>query len=400
MVYHSIRVGTEGQPRSSKAARRSRWWRVFIILAVGLATSACSLLIDFGAYRPSGAADAADGEPSDANADADDDGGSCDASDHLSDPNNCGACGRVCIEGPGSCDAGRCPLTSLFDEDAGAVQALALPSRADAGTYLYFTTGDAFVGRRSLGTGTIEKSLTNGASARAVAVNAGGTLGVAATGGKTIATFEESKFAVQPLSPISTDHTGLGALWLAGAEVFWGDSEGVWWSSTAPDASAGGGPDAGSATPVAFAESNGNVLWITSGGTVFSADAANPGRVTRLVAGGTETFSCLAVSRTYLYVCEKTPLGGGVVVYAVANLGVPLRTIALVDPQAVVTDGQYVYVVDYRSKLANDSRLVRAKADGTQSVVLADGFRSSRGLAVDQEWVYFGDGPRILRTSK
>jgi hypothetical protein len=360
MVYHSARVGTEAQPRSSKSARRSRWWRVLIVLAVGLATSACSLLIDFGAYRPSGTADAADGAPSDANADADDDGGSCDASDHLSDPNNCGACGRVCIEGPGSCDAGRCPLTSLFDEDAGAVQALALPSRADASTYLYFTTGDAFVARRSLGTGTIEKSLTNGASARAVAVNAGGTVGVAAIGGKTIATFEENKFAVEPLSPISTDHTGLGALWLAGTEVFWGDSEGVWWSSTAPDASAG----------------------------------------VRTAAGGTETFSCLAVSRTYLYVCERTPLGGGVVVYAVANLAVPLRTIALVDPQAVVTDGQYVYVVDYRSKLANDSRLVRAKADGTQSVVLADGFRSSRGLAVDQHWVYFGDGPRILRTSK
>jgi hypothetical protein len=396
MVYDPFSVATEAQRRSPRGAPRSRAGRVFIVLALGLATSACSLLIDFGAYRPSGAADAADSELFD----ADEDGGLCDASDHLTDPNNCGSCGRVCVEGPGSCDAGRCPLTPLFDEDGGAVQALALPSRADAGTYLYFTTGDAFVGRRSLGTGTIEKSLTNGAAARAVAVNAGGTAGVAAIGGKTIETFEETRFAVQSLSPISTDHTGLGAIWLAGAEVFWGDNAGVWWSSTAPDASAGGGPDAGSAAPVAFAESNGNVLWVTSGGTIFSTDATSPGHVTRLVTGGTETFSCLAVSRTYLYACEKTPLGGGLVVYAVANLGLPLRTIALVDPQAVVADGQFVYIVDYRSKLPNDSRLVRAKADGTQSVVLAEGFRSSRGLAVDDQWVYFGDGPRILRTSK
>jgi hypothetical protein len=369
-----------------------------------MAMPACSLLIDFGAYRGSGAADAADiedaaetGEPFDANADAGD-GGSCDSV--LTDPNNCGACGHVCLEGPGSCVAGRCPLTPVFEEDGGAVQELAVPSHPDGGTYLYFTTGDAFVGRRSLDAGTIEKSPTSGGAARAVAVNSTGALGVVASGGKTINLFGWTTFASQAVAPISTDHTGLGALWLSGAEVFWGDNEGVWWSSATADASAGGGPDAGSAPPVAFAESNGAVLWVTADGSVFSTDATAPGHVTLLLPGGTESFACLAVSRTYLYLCEKTPLGGSLVVYAVANLTLPLRTIALFDPQAVVTDGVYVYFVDFRSKVSNDSRLWRAKADGTQSIILADGFRTSHGLALDDQWVYFGDGPRILRTSK
>ncbi|GAC1548385.1 MAG: hypothetical protein NVS3B10_11970 [Polyangiales bacterium] len=383
-------------------ARRHRTWRatgVVCVVALGVGVPACSLLIDFGAYRGPSGVSAESGGPSEGG-DADDNG-SCDASeDHASDPNNCGGCGHVCLEGAGSCDAGRCPFTPIFDDDGGAVQELAFPARPDGGTYLYFTTDDAFVARRSTTTGTIEKSLTNGLPARAVAVNATGARGVAAIGGKTIEVFDSVNFPVQPLTPISTDRGGVGPVWLSNDEVFWGDDAGVWWSATTPDAVAGGGPDAGSAAPVAFAELSGTVVWVTAGGTVFSTEAAMPGKITRLVAGGTETFACMAVSRTYLYLCERTPLGGGLVVYAVANLAAPLRTIALTDPQAVATDGQFVYVVDFRTKAPNDSRLLRARADGTQAIVLADGLRSSRGLAVDDRFVYVGDGPRILRTSK
>jgi hypothetical protein len=403
-------VGEEAQPRSREGSRRRAGRTPAIALlalvlplvlpALTAMTAACSLLIDFGAYRPSADADAGDADTLDASGDASDDGGSCDGSDRMTDPDNCGLCGHACNEGAGSCDAGRCPLTPLFDEDGGAVQALVLPTRPDGGAYLYFTTADAFVGRRSLADGTIEKSATTGAAAHAVAVNALGTLGVAAIGPKTIEKFDTPLFTTQPLASVSTDHLGLDPLWLSGSEVFWGDNEGVWWSSTTADAGASGGPDAGSAPPVAFAELGATVVWLTAAGDVFSTDASSPGKVMRLVSGGNQTFTCMAVSRTYLYLCEKTALGGGLVVYAVANLSVPLRTIALSDPQAVVADAQYVYVVDYRTKLPNDSRLLRAKADGTQLLTLADGFRSSRGLALDEQWIYFGDGPRILRTSR
>ena len=402
------RSGSGAQARPGVTAARRL---VFLILlapaamaATAMIAQACSLFVPFDDYRGTGTgADAADASSLDGSADAED--SSCtggDKADKATDPSNCGACGRVCVEGAGSCIEGGCPLTALFDEDAGAVQGLAVARRPDdSGADLYITSVAAFVARRSLESGTIEKAPTTGAPARALALSEDGTLGVAAVGMTALESFDPASFAGQQLKTISGGHAGLAPVFLANGHVFWGDSAGAWWSDAAPGAIASGGPDAGSAPPVAFAELSGSVLWVTASGAVFSTSAKNPGAVTLLVAGaGTETFAGIAASRKYLYLTERTALGGGLVIYAVANLATPLKTIAMTDPQTVATDGEYVYVVDFAGKGQGDSRLLRMKADGTQLVTLARGLRSSRGLALEGPWVYFASGSQVLRTSR
>jgi hypothetical protein len=373
----------------------------YVVVVIGALAPACSLFIPFDDYRgsPDSGANVVEGGAADGELDAEADDASCEASDKDSDPNNCGACGRICVEGAGSCKAGRCPLTTLYDVDGGTVQALALP-HVDAGAHLYFTTTETFVARRALDTGAIETAPTSGGAARALAVSDDDSFGVTAVAVRTIDSFDPVDFANRPLATISTNHVGLGPVHLTGDMVFWGDSAGAWWSSRTPDAAAGGGSDAGTAPPVAFAEVNGSVLWVTSDGAVFSTPSKNPGAVMRLLASGTATFADIAVSKRYLYLAQKTSVGGGLVVYALANLATPVRTVALVDPQAVVTDEEFVYVLDFRSKAAADSRLWRTRIDGTQPIILADALRTSRGLAVDGQFVYFGDGPTVARTSK
>ncbi len=389
-------------PRACRAGRIA----ALACAAAGSAITACSLLIPFEEYRSSASEDAAadgavdpktdaDAEPHDAGDDA------CGTRDLASDPDNCGSCGRACAE-RGACERGRCPLDVVLDEPAGGVvQSLVIRPLGDGGAhYLYFTTGESFVARRPVLGGVVEKTPTTG-SATKMSVSFGGTTGVAIVGEKELHYFSPSDFAAPP-QLIRTSPVALGPLLVPTAgHVFWGDDQGAWWSVPTAGAVANGGPDAGTAVPVAFAQENANVVWVTRDGAVYSTPTVGPGAVTRLLPGGSgATFATLDASKTYLYLAQRSPLGAGLAVYSVANFSAPPTTMVAADPRIVVADGAYVYVVDYDASAPPKAQLLRANRDGSNRIVLADGLRPADGLAFDGPWVYVADGPRIVRTSK
>lgn len=387
--------------------RRARRIVALAVWVLCFGITACSLLIPFEDYRSAGSPDAAADGEGDAKSEVDaahrdaGEDASCETLNLASDPHNCGSCGRACAE-RGSCNAGRCPVEVVFDEaGAGVVQSLVVRPMPDGGTrYLYFTTGEPFVARRPTLGGAIERTRTTGGATK-MSISFGGAVGVAIVGENELHAFDPNNFTA-PLQPIRTSPVALGPLLVPTAgQVFWGDHEGAWWSAPTASAVPRGGPDAGTAVPVAFAQENANVVWVTRDGAVYSTPTVGPGVVTRLFPGGSgATFTTLDASKTYLYLAQRSPLGGGVAVYAVANFSAPPKTLAVTDPRVVVADGSYVYILDYGSSDPPNAQLLRANGDGSNRIVLADRLRPAYGLAFDGPWVYFADGPRILRTSK
>jgi hypothetical protein len=381
----------------------SRPLRVFAAFALAFAT-ACSLFIPFDDYPGPPRSDAMTASDAAAEGDGGDEAGAeCEGIDIQNDPMNCGGCSRQCGAG-GACVKGRCPVDEVVDVGtaAGAVAWMGVASvvTADGGAgdhYLYVTTAGGILGRVNLAltpASPIESSPATGANG---AGDVGNRLGVFAVGTTSLGYFRHTTFATTAEN-VTQLRSGVGPVALGPSnDVYWGEDGGIRWGKIRADASVAGWDGD---RPVALATIQDRILWATEDGTTFEMSSTSPGNPTRLLDGGLHGSQGLAVTNTRLFVCQKSQ-GVHVFVWnSATDTATFRRKVTLDDPTSVVTDGDYIYVLDRGNGAPRRAELHRATVDGTQSIILADGLDPASGLAVFGDWVYFASGERVLRTSK
>jgi hypothetical protein len=150
--------------------------------------------------------------------------------------------------------------------------------------------------------------------------------------------------------------------------------------------------------PVGFATFQSTLFWTSADGTVLQMSAMLPGNPALVVGASAPGVTTIGAARKFIYLGQKSQ---GLLVFDLDNAkqATLARKVTMDDPQAILVHGPYVYVIDF-SFAQGRARLLRAELDGTGLIVLADGLTRSRGLGVAEPFVYFGDGPRIVRTTK
>lgn len=378
--------------------------RVVLLVLAGIA-SACSLVLPFDDYREPNEADATapdslapgpepDGAADGAADDADADDAAC-PSDRTSDPLNCGACGRVCADG-GACAGGQCPITTVVEEPRGRIERIVATGGPFAGApdCLYYTVSTGAVGRIALPSGPPEYAPAPGAA---------GFLDVAPNGRRGVLGVDGSILGLAPsafdASPVGySTHAGLSGLFASASanRFFWSDEAGVGTSAFGkPDATAVIGPGAAA---VGFYESAGRLLWATADGAVWVVAASAPDNPAPLFNASASGLTGVAATKTHIYLAQRSQ---GVLAYSwdgAASVDPAVTLLPMAEPLAIVATSSNVWVID-RGGTAK-AELRRYPPGGGAKVVLASGFVATAGLAVKDEFIYFADGPRILRTTR
>jgi hypothetical protein len=388
---------------------RLRTASIFLFLAAA-AGEACSFFIPFDEYSGTPNVGGEGGPPEagtgDGGTDAADDGGDdddtvpvCQGIDTKSDPLNCGACGRVCAN-DGGCEAGRCPVETVYAASGAAFESFGVTT-ADGGSEIYFTRADGTLGRLFVVDGGVETTspeyaLGADAAAGPMTVTGNGGAGAFFAGNAGIESFRGPTFTTSVPGAVSPA-SGLTTMNIQGFVVFWGDSGGMWWKDTRT-AVAKSGPVVGTDVPVAIDGTQAPILWWTSeDGTAYKMDSRSPGFAAQIfdagLSGGVES---IAVTKKYVVLGQKSQ---GLRVYTLVSTGATfLRPVAIPDPQVLATDEAHVYALDLGTP--SRARLLRILPDGTEFILLADQFVGTHAIALDGDWVYYADGPKILRTSK
>lgn len=363
--------------------------------------SACSLFIPFDEYPGSTDAgssvdasqeDASLGDASDLDA-GEDAKAICKGIDTKTDPKNCGACGRACVIG--GCDAGRCDIDEVSPGlDAGSVLSLYADPLDDAGTMLYVTRTSGHVGRVLLDTAPEERMpLASPLATGGVAITNNGQTGIYA-GADTIGSFKTATFTIAAPEVILT-RTGLGPLAVELNTIFFGDPSGMNWTQAKADASVFSTP---TVAPVAITSQANTLYWTSADGDVYSMQSRSPANAALIINAGRPGVTSLAVAKSRLYLGQKSQ---GLILYDFDGISASNpKKVALDDVEALTTDNAHIYVVDYIGGARSRARVLRTNLDGTAVIVLADGLLGAKTIAVTGSYVYFGDGRRILRTTK
>jgi hypothetical protein len=282
----------------------------------------------------------------------------------------------------------------------GAAQQLASAQAPDAAPYLYFTTTKGGLARADLShpASPVESPPTNGTTG-ALAVTGNGASTVAAVEAGVIWLKEATFASASPLQ-IVADTRAIEALTIAEGQVFWGDDAGTSWRTlnNQPPGVAVVGNDPGPPTMAFAVGPNQRLLWTTAEGVTVETSAATPGPAVLLVDGGVPGTTCFAAAGKTLLYCQESQ---GVLVYDFDDSTLSAtfhRKLVLDDPEALVTDGQHLYVVNVTGK--SKATIVRAKVDGTESIVLTPTVSAGPTIALSGEFVYFLDGSKIMRTAK
>jgi hypothetical protein len=376
----------------------------FLLAGLAAVAEACSLFIPFDEYPGSSSLPSDDGGGPDVlAADGGSDGdlggdavATCKGVDTKNDPANCGACGRRCVSGDGGCSVGRCAVETVLD-GTGTLRALGIASTVDAladgGDLVYFSRTTGQLGRTLAGSGTADLSPSTTASGP-LSVGTTAARGLVGTA-SSVVTFRETTF-VAAAPALVADAVGLGPLFLHGNTAYWGDSAGLWWKDIGTLVK--NGFDGGTAAPVAIDVYGTSLYWTTGDGTISRMDAVVQGSPTTVATAAAPGVESMVAGKKNIVLGQRSQ---GLLVFELdaAQRGTLVRTVALADPQALASDTLHVYAVDVGAG-GNRGRLFRTAFDGTEAIVLADGFTGSTGLAVSGNFVYFADGARILRTTK
>jgi hypothetical protein len=141
------------------------------------------------------------------------DGGAPYCANLQTDPNNCGACGKVCESGEGVCAEGICQTSYVFPDPNVLVWTVPRPVKFGLATIgastIYYTTDGSKPAKGASGTVAVEG--TTGPNYTYVTVPSTGT-----TGTQTLAWFADFGGAHEPIRTISVtvdgDFTGRGAI--------------------------------------------------------------------------------------------------------------------------------------------------------------------------------------------
>jgi hypothetical protein len=397
---------------------RSVRWRVLVLIAVVMAAiaEACSLFIPFDEYP---------GDPLEAGTSTDGsvngDGGGADVVDEDStavkcrginkqtDPLNCGACDRACING--TCTGGKCEIEVVSaGTDSGTILGLGTDVLADGGVgFLYLTRSKGFIGRIPIpfptdGT-TVEEDRYMGPTVPPIGditVNiAGSQVLYAADAGiigvRTGPTFDSGQVDVV----VRRQDVRVVSVRGATNILYFGDGTGLGWTQANNVFRADAGFDAAPyPNPVvALTTSGQQILWTTDRGEVHRMQTLTPENPATVMTptdrGGTTS---IAVWGKRLYLGQKSQ---GIVMFTYDTTADPNKptTVASSDIEALATDGAHVYAIDFGIS-AKSARLLRMDLDTTDFAVLADGLTRSPALAIFGGYVYFADGERLLRTPK
>jgi hypothetical protein len=380
----------EGRPR----------WRLAIFTFAVVGMEACSLFIPFDDYPGAAPTPGNDGSLDGRSGD----GGiaeSCGDADTKSDPLNCGACGRRCAA-EGACNAGKCPIepaSSLGGANLVDFAVAPLPATDGGDQYVYATTALSRVIRTktSQPTGPVEV-VPGGTTTGKLSVNVNGTNGVYSVDGG-IAWFKSTNFATAPGKPL-VDRPNIGPILLEKTLVFWGEPSGLWWRTVnATDPSPALYSNIALPAPVALDTIAPNrILWTTANGVTYETSSETPATPAMLLDGGVPDTRCMAATASLLLLCQKSQ---GVLVYdwnRATDAAVFKRKWTLDDPEAITTDGAYMYVLD---AVGANADVRRAPLDGRgPTIILASNVSAAGRLVVAGDYIYFLDGASVMRTTK
>jgi len=375
-----------------------------VVASACAASAACSLFIPFDDYPGVGpATEAGTDAPGNGDGPTNPDGagdagpeGGC--KDLDTDPQNCGACGRVCQDGP--CEAGRCPISVVFQDSENEIESI-VATEVGGVSQLYVGAGRGFVSRVTLADGSSEASNALPSAPKNLVKNDEDDASVVvAAVGRQVRVFPVGGFPAS--SVLAAARFGLGAIYVHDDVAYWGCDAGLEWASpvTAADASISTVADSAADPPIAISRVAGNLLWLATSGAVFSMATASPGVASRIMAAPLgATRAAMTANKKFIYIAKTAGLTTGVEVYGIADLNAPRSEVNATRPEVIAADEDFLYVVDFRTG-AQRAQLVRTRADGGGRTVLANNFARTTALALDSRFVYFGDGTQVLRTSK
>jgi uncharacterized repeat protein (TIGR03803 family) len=324
--------------------------------------------------------------------------------DTATNPNHCGACGKVC-SASSACNSGTCRdtlISGVSDPTAIAVDA----------TNLYFTDSVAGTVMKAALNGDAPSTLGSGQTTPlAIAVDA--TSVYWANEGTTANSYTDGsimKVALGGGTPITL------ASGQSYAQTIAVDATGVYWANAGATSSDGTimqvALDGGTPITLASGQSNSlgiaidatSVYWVNAG-TTSNGNLVDDGSVMKLpLGGGTPTTlasaqfgpGAIAVDGTSVYWATtgtvfKVPLSGGTPVTLAS---------AQSDPWLMAVDGTSVYWTNFYG-----GSVVKVPLDGGTVVTLASGQNNAEGIAVDATNVYFtnydgADVGGVLRIAK
>ncbi len=314
--------------------------------------------------------------------------------DTNSDSQNCGTCGHDCLGG--LCSAGVCMPVTIFAEDDGSPQGIAVDT-----TNVYWVETEGPVRMMPKGGGTATLLATEPRGPTGLVLDSGVlywvsqagnlrslTLGSAAPP-TTLATFASSSFGV------AVDATYVYWTMIGENPVDFSPAGTV---TAIPRTGGALVPVAGGQNvPDGIAVGGGNAYWIDldtqlpqSAPSAMQAplDGGSPAPLFVPPAGPSQSLDAIASDATYVYFTSggnlyRAPLAGGA----------PMLLASGLDATALAVDDSGIYALV-------GSAVLRAPLGGGVATTMIQGLFSPRGLALDAQAVYFTDFDVVMRIAK